>query len=389
MRPLTLASLACAAALACACSSKPKLVNGCSADSDCGDATAWRCDLSTATCLCRTSDACPAGQTCNVQGYCQAKIGCYETLDCPVRFFCDPSTNLCLADGSCASDLDCAAGQLCDAASQTCKAGCRVDGDCGLREVCLCPAQGDGGATEDLCGCDGSDGGTAACPVGRCASGLCRDDGACDWGYVCATPPGGGLKVCLNDYDTRLRPYCANCVDIPGQDTCGAGANFCLYSTYTQTTYCGVDCSDGQHCPNGYDCKNVIVVWTRTACTAPDQCTTPDHRSSLACQTDADCPNNGLCGHDPGAPVGFCYGDCKKHEGANMSFCACVADEDCAQDSCVAESQTCSISRKICDPNGNGCFKTRCVQFNGTGGCVIGQNCKPLEGLTCADVQPN
>lgn len=115
---------------------------------------------------------------------------------------------------------------------------------------------------------------------------------------------------------------------------------------------------------------------------------TLDHRSSLTCNTDEDCPNHGLCGHDAGSPVGYCYGRCTFHEGAKQSFCACVADEDCAQDTCVAETGTCSISKKVCDVNGDGCRKTRCVDFGDKGGCLVGQNCKPLEGLTCADVGP-
>jgi hypothetical protein len=28
------------------------------------------------------------------------------------------------------------------------------------------------------------------------------------------------------------------------------------------------------------------------------------------------------------------------------------------------------------------------VDFGNKGGCLIGQNCKPLEGLTCSDVGP-
>ena len=114
---------------------------------------------------------------------------------------------------------------------------------------------------------------------------------------------------------------------------------------------------------------------------------TVDHRSSLTCSIDSDCPNHGHCGHDPGAPVGFCYGDCVFDEGAKLSFCACIGDDDCAQDACVAESQTCSISRRDCDPSA-GCRKLRCVDFGNQGGCLIGQNCAPLEGLTCADLAP-
>lgn len=371
------------------CSSKDRLVSGCLEDADCGDPAAWRCDESTAQCLCRTAAACKEGEFCNSQGYCQAQVGCYENRDCPTGFFCDVTTNNCLAAGRCAIDLHCKPGELCDAASATCKPGCRVHGDCGLREVCLCPAQGDAGAGEVPCGCAGAtDAERAACPIGRCGAQTCADDSFCGWGQVCRVPESGGLPTCRNDYDPDLRPYCSNCVYTPGGDSCGRGANFCLYSTYTGGTYCGVDCSQGQSCPNGYDCRDVIVVWTRTQCRSTEECMTPDHRSDIPCERDEDCPNHGMCGRDPGMPTGFCYGACTFHEGANQSFCACVADEDCAQDSCVAETRTCSISKRPCDPKAGGCTKIRCVDFGNKGGCLIGQNCKPVEGLTCADVAP-
>ena len=81
-------------------------------------------------------------------------------------------------------------------------------------------------------------------PVGRCVAQACVDNSWCGWGEVCRLPPEGGLPRCQTDYDNDLRPYCSNCVYTPGQDSCGKGANFCLFSTYTGRTYCGVDCSE-------------------------------------------------------------------------------------------------------------------------------------------------
>ena len=385
MRPL---AFLCAACAALACSSKPTILHGCSRDEDCGDPAVYRCDLETGECRCKTDAACKDGEFCNPQGYCQAHVGCYETRDCPNGFFCDPSTNLCLPDGRCASDMDCPAGQLCDPATQTCKPGCRVDGDCSLREVCLCASGGDGGAGEDLCGCSPGDGGTGGCPLGRCATGFCRSDGFCAWGEVCRAPAGGGAMTCQSDVDTATRPYCADCVDLPGQNSCGTGANFCLWSPYTGNSYCGVDCSENQPCANGYECRDVIRFYSRGMCASPDQCKAPENRSTLTCQKDEDCHNHGLCGHDPGAPVGFCYGHCTLLEGATKSYCGCITDDDCPQDICVAESRTCSGTLKNCDPNGAGCGKIHCVDAGDKSGCMVGQNCKPIIGLTCADVRP-
>jgi hypothetical protein len=46
----------------------------------------------------------------------------------------------------------------------------------------------------------------------------------------------------------------------------------------------------------------------------------------------------------------------------------------------------CSISRRKCvgDPD---CRTIRCVDFQGAGGCLIGQNCAPANGLTCNEVK--
>ncbi len=377
-------ALLCGASLA-ACSDDNKLAGGCNADEDCGNPAHWRCELESGECLCRTNDPCRAGEICNSQGYCQAFIGCYETRDCPDGYFCDTATNTCLPKGRCASDLHCQAGSLCDKATSLCKPGCRSNGDCNLREACICTTIADDGTeVEAPCGCEATgEVGRLDCPVGRCSTEACVEDAFCGWGELCRTPQSGGLPKCESDYDPELRPYCDNCVTTPGQKSCGKGPNFCLYSTYTQSTYCGVDCSDGQACPNGYDCADVIVVWTKTKCTSNAQCASPEFRSSLRCEQDADCPNHALC--DTGS--GFCYGKCTKHEGASESFCACVEDDDCAQDSCNPNDWTCSITRRECDLAGNGCRPIRCVDFGTQGGCHIGRNCKPLEGLTCDDVR--
>ena len=373
-------------ALGIACT-KSKLVQGCVKDSDCGDSLRYRCDLESGECRCRSNDACQEGEFCNSQGYCQIHVGCYETRDCPTGFFCDVASNTCLTLGHCTSDVQCQPGQLCDLVAQLCKPGCKSNGDCALRDVCLCPSTGDAGS-EAACGCTGSTARErASCPVGHCSSETCGDNSFCGYGEHCVPPPEGGLPRCQSDYDRTLRPYCDNCVWSPVAGSCGKGPNFCLYSTYTSSTYCGVDCSDGQVCPNGYDCKDVIVVYYSTLCTTNEECASPAHRTSITCQTDGDCPNHGLCAKDAGAASGFCYGKCTFHEGAHQSFCACVADDDCAQEGCDPTNRTCSITERTCDPAGASCRKIRCVDQGDKGGCVVGQNCKPVEGLTCADLR--
>jgi hypothetical protein len=71
-------------------------------------------------------------------------------------------------------------------------------------------------------------------------------------------------------------------------------------------------------------------------------------------------------------------------EGDENGFCTCQVDQDCAQETCSAGE--CSISRRACVTD-NDCRAIRCVDFQGGGGCLIGQNCAPADGLSCNDVK--
>ncbi|MBR2978395.1 MAG: hypothetical protein IKC51_00495 [Myxococcaceae bacterium] len=369
-----------------ACTSGETIVTGCQRDSDCGPSSAHRCDVESGACLCRTDDACAEGERCNSQGYCQAIVGCFDSTDCPEGFFCDPSTNTCLSIGRCASDLHCDFGEICDSATNTCREGCRSHGDCGFGVSCLCQMTDEAtGATIEIdCACEATDEAERmSCQVGRCAADRCIDDDYCAFGERCAATGEGELARCESDYDVSTRPYCDPCVSgVVGQTTCGEGANFCLYSTYNQTRFCGVDCGDGQGCPNGFACNDVIVVWMSTLCSDEADCKKPENRSDIPCASDADCPNSARC--DPES--GFCYGACIRKEGSSESFCACVQDDDCAQDDCDPVTRRCGTTRKSCDPALNDCPTIRCVDFGDSGGCLIGQNCAPVEGLTCEDM---
>jgi hypothetical protein len=84
-----------------------------------------------------------------------------------------------------------------------------------------------------------------------------------------------------------------------------------------------------------------------------------------------------------GQVSGFCGGMCSLREGDNNGFCTCLVDNDCAQETCTQGE--CSISRRPCVTEQD-CHSIRCVDFNGAGGCLIGQNCAPGDGLTCLQV---
>ncbi|MDR0965763.1 MAG: hypothetical protein LBM75_04560 [Myxococcales bacterium] len=384
-RPILAPALAILALLpTLACSSGQTVVTGCRQDQDCGPLASHRCDVASGTCLCRTNEACAEGERCNTQGYCQQLVGCADSRDCPGGFFCDPTTNTCLANGRCATDLHCAWGEICDSTLATCRPGCRSHGDCTLGDACLCATADDG--DESDCACDATDeAGRMACAVGRCANDRCISDDYCAFGERCLQDESGAELPprCASDYDVTTRPYCDPCMSgVAGQSTCGRGPNFCLYSTYNQNQFCGADCSRGQACPNGFTCNDVIVVWMRTRCTDTSDCKKPENRSAIPCATSADCPNSALCDEE----AGFCYGVCVPKEGANESFCACVEDDDCAQDACDPVTRECTTTRQPCDPALDDCPKIRCVDFGHKGGCLIGQNCAPGEGLTCEDM---
>src|SRR6185437_4263039 len=86
--------------------------------------------------------------------------------------------------------------------------------------------------------------------------------------------------TCITD---SRGPYCAGCAGGVASRDCGTYGNYCLLDTVNGGDYCGVDCSDGQACPNGYECKNVIILPASTlpTCALPEQCI-EDHCSRTA-----------------------------------------------------------------------------------------------------------
>jgi len=353
-----------------------KMRGGCQQDSDCGDpASAWRCELVTGECYCRTNDACPAGKFCNTKGFCQDIAGCATNADClDPSLFCDTTSGTCLTRGRCTSDLHCPQGNVCDHARSVCVEGCRSNGDC-PGSSCRCgdvPCTCTATVPSEL----------QKCAIGVCDPTFCSDRTFCRYGEQCGIPPDAGVQrnQCYSDFDVDVRPYCARCLSGGGIDTCGRGANYCIIDTRTQSTYCGADCSEGQPCPQGYGCRDIRVVFTRWMCDATHPCQ-PD--PTLPCATDENCSRGGTCVKAPGSPAGFCRGQCRLREGSNFGYCSCQVDSDCAAQSCSGGE--CTVSRQRCVTEQD-CRKIRCVDFDGVGGCLIGQNCTPENGLTCIEV---
>ena len=363
-------------AVVSACTRERLSTKACQADTDCGSpASAYRCETQTGVCYCRTDEACPGSQFCNSIGFCQDKAGCEKNSDClDPSLTCDTRSGSCIARGRCSSDLQCSLGQICDVAKSQCVAGCRTAGDCN-GSSCRCG--------DTACVCTGTTPEERArCGIGECDSNFCADDSFCRFGEVCRLVPDAGepRNRCFNDFDIDVRPYCARCTNGGGLDTCGTGANYCITDTRTASTYCGADCSGGEICPRGYGCRDIRVVLTRWQCNGSNPCVGDP---ALPCGTGSDCKRGGSCLKQPGQSGGTCAGQCRLREGSSFGFCSCQVDEDCVQQQCSAGK--CTTSQKKC-VNDTDCRKIRCVEFEGVGACVIGQNCTPANGLTCVEV---
>ena len=371
--PLAALGLLLGSLLLTGCQQDPQLVGGCIDDQSCvkADGPGWVCSakFKPKRCVCTSDSACPTGQFCNLSGDCQATVGCYTNDDCPTDLFCDVTQNKCIEKNRCTSDIDCPIGTLCNLVDFRCEPGCHVDGDCPLKQVCRCPAS------------------DPNCKVGQCKTGLCDDQSFCGWQQLCEQDPNVKDSVCVTD--TR-GPYCQECQLAPGQGiggACDGAKNYCLVDTSIpggRGAFCGVDCGSGQACPNGFACDYVVIL-TSALCYGDADC----QPTGGACQTDADCPG-GRCAIAAGQTQGRCAGKCIIHEGgaAGSGFCSCVQDADCPTDSCDTTSRVCSLTRKACQLNGDQCAgQLSCVNINGVGGCVIGKNCAPIDGVTCAMVR--
>ncbi|MBX7096114.1 MAG: hypothetical protein K1X89_00240 [Myxococcaceae bacterium] len=352
---------------------------GCTQDGDCGPASDYRCDTRNNVCYCRTDAACAPSEFCNPIGFCQGRAGCLANLDCAKGSFCDTASGKCLSEGRCTSDLHCALGTVCDVSKGSCVTGCHSSGDCS-QGACRCG--------DVACRCTGTTPAeVAACAIGECDPYFCGSANDCRFGERCGTPDGGmtdagaGRASCFNDFDSELRPYCSRCTSGAGISTCGTGANFCIIDTRTSSTYCGADCSEGQECPRGYGCRDIRIVFSRLQCSDTQPCQ-PD--MSHPCSGDADCKRGSTCAKPTGAATGYCKSQCWRREGSAFGYCTCQENQDCPQQTC--SQGECSITRKKCVVDED-CKQISCVDFDGIGACLIGQNCTPSNGLTCIEVK--
>ncbi len=368
----------------------------CASDADCDilHQGSNKCDVDSGLCLCTDDAGCSAGELCNAAGRCQATGGCAANDDCGAGLFCDVTTSQCLAEHGCGEgntcctlDDQCPFRQICDVVTQTCVAGCRDDADCLIGEGC----QGAGFGRLGVCG-------TA-----------CTSELQCRFGQLCNLSTG----TCEDD---NRGPYCGGCSGGVNSDDCGTFGNFCLLDTVNGGSYCGVDCAQGQTCPFGYECIDVIILPRSTlpTCALPEACV-DGHcaRTGAVCGVDEDCPEGPPGSDCPRADVGNCElstgtacssdddcpslgaclkQECRQREGASFGVCSCTRDSDCPSDTCQGADVS-DLQHPVaghCELSGRSCFEdAECDVITCVGGgCLLGKNCKPGADHTCVDFLP-
>ena len=412
---LALASLCFLLSMSC---SKDKVDNTCAVDADCV-IPGTRCNDEKKVCVCSTDEACEEDEFCNRAGSCQKATGCRRNSDCEGEDqLCDLESGRCLeGNPNCGLATHCKQNEIC--VGDECALGCHDDGDCVLGQVCF------------------DDGNVALCED---QEGLCSDDSYCEYGEQCLG------NQCKRD---RRGPYCRGCDNrrtFSNPEPCDDPKNYCLINSRERghfRNYCGVDCSLGQDCPNGYRCGFVVILtqdvcftnaecqcdgslgdgieWATSTCTVSETCVPRDSdgtvsTSKLYCQTPRhlDCNPGGTgeatCIVPKGDRVGFCTCDddsdcaaggacvggqcctgavdtsreCRSGEGRVSGYCSCATDTDCPNDNCDGSRGACAITGNPCTPGNGDCGPIPCVN----GGCQIGQNCAPIQGLACSEVNP-
>ena len=195
---------------------------------------------------------------------------------------------------------------------------------------------------------------------------------------------------------------------------CAEGApNYCLIDASLplgQAFFCGVDCSGGQGCPNGYQCRDVRIVTAQNCLPSSGLSACPSPATNPPCDPAKNHagPKGGIVNDDCEAAqpplVGSvcdprtsrCTAQCLgTGEAGVQAFCSCIQDSDCPKDVCSAATRRCTISGKPCflgaDPDDCQagrqqifCVKALDAKLGEVGYCRIGQNCAPAPGYTCS-----
>jgi len=353
-------------ALALSACSTPVDPNSCTTDNDC-KAPGTRCNIELKQCICSTDEACDESEYCNRAGVCQEKPGCTRNIDCASveDSYCDLLSGQCILgtngedDSGCGLDTHCKPGWTCQ--DKVCKPACYDEADCELGRICH----------NGMCLADTS---------------LCADDSFCGYAERCTQ------DQCKRD---RRGPFCRGCSMRSGSnpEPCDDSRNFCLTNAKESGGFsqnCGVDCSLGQECPNGFQC-NFVLVLTQDPCRQKMEPNDPSPNAQCQCdprRIGGPCSNNSQCNGGTCVFGTCCTGTiqsdrfCAMGEDTIQGFCTCASDLDCPRDSCDPSRGACTITGTPCTVGGDECGAIPCIE----GRCQLGQNCTPVEGVNCSDV---
>ncbi len=249
----------------------PNSGQSCETDQDCTEGEDQVCDQTQGICVARVP-TCPYGMVCSREtGQCEA--ACVTDDDCyATDASCDPESSPCRCTNNecvhvflCTQDSDCESGRLCVVEPGQTEGECRPD--C-AGDDSLCP-QGmlcmDRGARHEcVAGCRLHSDCTVSenCIANTCRSlssegrQHCQMPEVCDLCEGCLSDAGGGYTCQQLRTDQGELLTCRTCTTSVG--TCSGTAPIWCCAIFGTTGYRGIDCSDGQLCPAGHQCVEIM-----------------------------------------------------------------------------------------------------------------------------------
>ena len=135
------------------------------------------------------------------------------------------------------------------------------------------------------------------------------------------------------------------------------------HGPYGQQRICGVNCAQGQACPNGYSCTEIIILPQSTPRCGVEVCVVNEGETSGYCSQNA----NLSCADHKDCPMGPPGGDCPRRDVGN-----CLIDQtkECSEDvECCDDPTACpegSCVKQLCRRGGEGSAYGVCVPALGT-----------------------
>ncbi|MFO0744784.1 MAG: MopE-related protein [Myxococcota bacterium] len=280
--------------------------------------------LAEGRCECRVNAECPSGVTC-IDGHC-------------VDLRADTFVNDTAADSTSAPDTRDASDA--DAVIQPGTLGwpCTGDEQCNAGK---CIPYGDGRVCSQSC--------VTSCPDGWGCKGLAAGN---DLGFFCVPADDRLCQPCLGD---------RGCVGRDGQ------TNLCV--TLADGPVCGLDCSGGETCPDGYTCQDASSVDG-----APGRQCLP---AAGACQCGPDATGIAIpCQLEN--EFGTCFGTKPCQDGGSVGACTAAVP---ALEACNGKDDDCNGFTDDVPP-------ATCEHHNDFGTCTGDRQCLPTVGEVCTAATP-